>query len=317
MPARPMAASRHIGTFLEAIQAERGAATHTLDAYRRDLTDLEGFVSRRRLSVDSIDTEIIRRYLKQLDDAGYAPRTAARRLSAIRQFFHFLHAEGIRADDPTLAIDSPKLGMTLPKFLSEAEVDMLLAAARNHDRPEGLRLIALMEILYAAGLRVSELIALPYSAVARDVRVLVVRGKGNKDRMIPLTEPARDALDAYKPVREHFFPKQSTLRRKKAEKWLFPSPTAAEGHMTRARFAQILKDLAVEAGIEPRRISPHVLRHSFASHLLAHGADLRTLQQLLGHADISTTQIYTHVLEERLRALVTRSHPLSGAREGR
>ena len=309
--------SRHVEAFLEAMQAERGASRHTLDAYGRDLADLAEFARRRNLDITAADTTLIRRYLKRLDDAGFAPRTAARRLSAIRQFFHFLHAEGLRGDDPTLAIDSPKTGMTLPKFLSESEVEKLLETARLREGPDGVRLTALLEILYAAGLRVSELVALPFAAVVRDTRVLVIRGKGEKDRMVPLSEPARDALAAYKPVREHFLPKRTTRGRAKAEKWLFPSATAAEGHITRARFAQILKELAVESDIEPRRVSPHVLRHSFASHLLAHGADLRVLQQLLGHADISTTQIYTHVQEERLKALVARSHPLSDRRSGR
>jgi integrase/recombinase XerD len=233
-----------------------------------------------------------------------APRTGARRLSALRQFYRFLYAEGLRGDEPTAALDSPHQGRPLPRVLSESEVDALLAAARSRDGPEGLRLAALVEVLYATGLRVSELVALPLAAVRRDPRVLLVRGKGGKERMVPLGEPAREALSAYLEVRRRFCPAGRDPR------WLFPS-RAASGHLTRHRFAQLLKALAVEAGVDPGKVSPHVLRHAFASHLLEHGADLRAVQQMLGHADISTTQIYTHVLNERLRRLVETHHPLA------
>ena len=248
--------------------------------------------------------EDVKAFAVALGKAGQSPRTQARRLSALRQFHKFLFAEAVRADDPTITLDSPRRGRPLPKCLSEAEVDRLLEAARKRDGPHGARTTALMEVLYATGLRVSELVGLPLSAVARNQPVLLVRGKGSKERMVPLTETARDALKAYIDQREAFLPKN------KASKWLFPSP-AGEGHLTRDGFAKLLKDLAMEAGLTPSKVSPHVLRHSFASHLLAHGADLRSLQQMLGHADIATTQIYTHVLEERLKSLVAQHHPLA------
>jgi len=238
-----------------------------------------------------------------------APRTAARRLSALRQFFRFMYAERLRGDDPTIVIDAPKAGRVLPKYLSEDEVDRLLACAAKHAGADGKRLVALMEILYATGLRVSELVGLPLSALSRDGQVLVVRGKGGKERMVPLSEPATDAIHAYLAVRDRFLPKAA--KSSGGSPFMFPS-RAKQGFLTRARFAQILKELAVEAALPPTRVSPHVLRHSFASHMLAHGVDLRALQQMLGHSDISTTQIYTHVLDERLVRLVQTTHPLSG-----
>jgi len=306
-PPVPASASRHVDTFLEMLAAERGAAANTLDAYRRDLEDFAGFaVARRRLPEDA-DAALVRGYLKRLSGAGMAPRTSARRLSALRQFFRFLYAEGIRGDDPCATIDSPRQGRTLPKYLSEDEVERLLAAAHAHDGAEGLRLAALLEVLYATGLRVSELAGLPLSALSREGRMLTVRGKGDKERMVPLSDPAHEAVGAYREVRDGFLPKGRTAGA--AARWLFPSRARA-GHLTRARIAQMLKELAIEAGIDAARVSPHVLRHSFASHLLAHGADLRSLQQMLGHADIATTQIYTHVLDERLKALVEDAHPL-------
>lgn len=300
--------SRHVETFLEMLAAERGAARNTLESYHRDLVDFAGFAGKRGLEAWEADTETIRGYLASQTKAGMAPRTVARRLSALRQFFRFLFSETLRTDDPSSAIDSPRQGRALPKYLSESEVDALLAAARDREGPEGLRLVALLEILYATGLRVSELVGLPLSAPTRDGRLLIVRGKGGKERMVPMSEPATSALGAYRSVRRQFEARAG--RKPGGSPWLFPS-RARQGHLTRARFAQLLKELAIEAGMEPVRVSPHVLRHSFASHLLAHGADLRSLQQMLGHADISTTQIYTHVLDERLRSLVERTHPLS------
>ncbi len=291
------------------LAAERGAADNTLAAYRRDLDDFLRFVAgggtgdfdRAALTAT---TETVRDFMSHLSDSGLAASTASRRLSALRQFFGFLFIEGIRTDDPTAVIDSPRRARALPKILTEEEVDRLLAAARAIEGPDGLRLTSMLELLYATGLRVSELVTLPLSAALRDPTVLIVRGKGGRERMVPLTDVARAALRDYCDVRGSF------LKRQKDSPWLFPS-TGKEGHLSRQRFGQMLKALAVESGIEPRKVSPHVLRHAFASHLLAHGADLRSVQQMLGHADISTTQIYTHVLDERLRSLVRDKHPLS------
>lgn len=296
--------SPDIGAFLEMLMVERGAAANTVDAYRRDLQDLAAFLTGRRTSVTDATEADLRDYLGHLNTAGLSARTAARRLSALRQFYRFLFAEGARADDPTASLDTPRQSRPLPKLLSEDEVDALLAAARRRQGPDGLRLIALLEVLYATGLRVSELVGLPYAAVTRDPRFLVVVGKGGKERVVPLSEPARDALDAYLTVRDSFLPKGG------AAASVFPS-RSAEGNLTRHRFAQLLKETALAAGLDPTKVSPHVLRHAFATHLLNRGADLRSVQQMLGHADISTTQIYTHVLDERLKTLVQEKHPLA------
>lgn len=298
--------SRQVEMFLEMLSAERGAAANTLESYRRDLVDFAVFADKQGRAAKDADADLVRSYLKQLAGRGMAPRTQARRLSALRQFFRFLFAERMRRDDPTTVIDAPKAGRALPKYLSEEEVDRLLACAATHAGAEGKRLVALMEILYATGLRVTELVGLSLGALTRDGLMLVVRGKGGKERMVPLSEPAQDAILDYLEVRSRFLPKGA-----KVSPYLFPS-RSRQGFLTRARFAQILKELAIEAALDPVRVSPHVLRHSFASHLLAHGADLRALQQMLGHADISTTQIYTHVLDERLRRLVQTAHPLAG-----
>lgn len=291
--------SRHVGAFLEMMAAERGAAANTLDAYRRDLDDFEAFANAQGLDAHEADSRALRDYIGWMRSQGLAARTAARRLSTLRQFHRFLFAEGVRADDPSQIIDSPKLGRPLPKYLSEAEVDALIAAAAGKEGVTGRRDRALVELLYATGLRVSELVGLPLSAVARDPETLVVRGKGSKERMVPLGEAARAAIKAWLDVRQP-----------KASRWLFPG-NGDSGHFTRTGFAKMLDDLAVAAGVPPSRVSPHVLRHSFASHLLAHGADLRSVQQMLGHADIATTQIYTHVLDERLKSLVEHHHPLA------
>ena len=300
--------SRHVETFLEMMAAERGAARNTLFAYRRDLQAFSEFARRRGQTVEGADAAAIRAYLTELSKSGMAPSTSARRLSALRQFFRFLYAERVRGDDPCATMDSPRRGRTLPKFLSEEEVESLLDAARRRHGAEGSRLLALLEVLYASGLRASELVGLPLSARSRDGLTLIVRGKGDKERLVPLSEPAMAALAEYDGVRQRFVPKGRGGAA--ASPWLFPS-RSREGHLTRARLGQLLKGLAADAGIEPARVSPHVLRHSFASHLLARGADLRSLQQMLGHADISTTQIYTHVLDERLKALVNEAHPLA------
>ena len=290
--------------FLEMMAAERGAAANTVEAYGRDLQDFSGFLHRRKRNIEAANAKNIRDYLASLRTSGMAARTRARRLSVLKQFFQFLYGERIRDDDPAAGIDSPKLGRPLPKYLSEDEVERLIQAARSKSGKEGARLTALMELLYATGLRVSELVGFPSAGLARDGQTLIVKGKGGKERMVPLSDPARDALSTYFDLRSEF------LSDGGKSPWLFPS-SAKAGHLTRVGFAQLLKGLAIDAGLDPSRVSPHVLRHSFASHLLAHGADLRSLQQMLGHADISTTQIYTHVLEERLKSLVQQNHPLA------
>lgn len=288
--------------FLEMLKAERGASRNTEAAYGADLKHLFAFLVRRKQGPVNADAEGLRAYLKSLDYVGMTPRTVARRLSVIRQFFRFLLAERLREDDPAAALDSPKLGRPLPKVLSRVEVDSLIAATQS--LVDGGRMATLLEILYAAGLRVSELVTLPLSAVERDVAVLVVRGKGNKERMVPLSDPARTAIAAWLHVRTGMLAEGETSR------FLFPS-RGREGHLTRQRFAQLLKEAALKSGLDPARVSPHVLRHAFASHLLEGGADLRSVQLMLGHADIATTQIYTHVLDEKLRSLVQDKHPLA------
>jgi integrase/recombinase XerD len=305
--------SRLVEAFLEMLVAERGAARNTLDAYQRDLRGFLSFSAARGRDALTADSDDIRAWQCAQASDGISARTAARRLSALRQFFRFLYGEKMRGDDPSLAVDRPRQGRSLPKYLSEEEVDRLLAAAAALPGRDGLRMKALLEILYATGLRVSELVGLRLSEISRDGRVLIVRGKGGKERMVPMTEPAIDALVAWLPLRSRR--PDSAPQGGSGSPWIFPS-RSAEGHLTRVRFGQLLKQLATQAHIEPRRVSPHVLRHSFASHLLAHGADLRSLQQMLGHADIGTTQIYTHVLEARLTALVHGAHPLARAAFG-
>ena len=258
-----MNASAHVEAFLEMMAAERGASKHTLDAYFRDLDDFSGFVLSRGLSVEQADTESLRDFLSDMADRGLAPRTAARRLSALRQFFHFLMADGRRADDPSHGLDSPRLGRPLPKYLGEAAIGKLLEAARAVEGVRGRRDEAILELLYATGLRVSELCSLPISAVARGQTTLIVRGKGNKERMIPLGGPACRAIETWLP-----------LRQPKASRWLFPAPKG-DKPIARESVALALKKLAADAGVPPSTVSPHVLRHSFASHLLAGGADLK------------------------------------------
>lgn len=296
--------SPNVETFMEMLFAERGASVNTAAAYRRDLKHLEDFLKSQGARLDGCSADDLRDYMAWMERAGMASRTAARRLSALRQFYRFLYAEGLRGDDPSSAIDAPRLGRSLPKILSEDDVERLLAAARARPGPEGRRLVCLLEIAYATGLRVSELVSLPLAAAARDERLLIVRGKGGKERMVPLTEAAIEAIHACRADRAHF------LAGKPDSPFLFPT-RSAEGHLTRRRLGQLLKELALECGIDPAKVSPHVLRHAFATHLLDHGADLRSVQQMLGHADISTTQIYTHVLGQRLRSIVENHHPLS------
>lgn len=293
---------RHIEAFLEMLVAERGRALLTIDAYGRDLADYTKFLGARGMAASRADSDAIRAYMADLAQA-VAPGTSARRLSCLRQFYRFLFAEGVRSDDPTAAIEGPRTKPPLPKLLGEDEVERLLVAARATGDAKGLRLSALVETIYATGLRVSELVGLPLAAVHGDPRFIVVYGKGGKERLVPMGEVARAAVTAYLEVRHEF------LKGAAASPWLFPS-RGALGHLTRRRFAQLLDKLAPDAGIDPRRVSPHVLRHAFASHLLAHDADLRAVQKMLGHTDIATTQIYTHVLEARLKALVRDHHPL-------
>ncbi len=292
---------RHVEAFLEMLAAERGAARNTLLAYDRDLEDFSAFARARGEAPAAATAATLRDYMAGMGAEGLKPRTAARRLSALRQFHRFLLREGLRTDDPTNLLDSPKLPSVLPKFLSESEVDALLAAtARMPDRIAEVSRAAL-EILYATGLRVTELLTLPRTALASDAALIMVKGKGGKERMVPLSDAARDAAADLAALSD------------KRIRWLFPGRDPARP-LTRQAFFLMLKQVALEAGIDPARVSPHVLRHSFASHLLAHGADLRSLQMLLGHADIATTQIYTHVLAERLRKLVEAHHPLAVAR---
>jgi integrase/recombinase XerD len=286
---------------------ERGASLNTKSAYKRDLEAFGARVARHGGAIETADTGMIRAHMAALGRSGKSRATMARSLSVLRQFFQFLVAEGIRSDDPCAGIDSPRRGRPLPKILTEAEVARLLSAARSKPGWKGTQLVALVEILYATGLRVSELVGLPIGALARDRSVIVVRGKGGKERMVPLNAPARTAIEAWLPHRT------KTSDAGSASPWLFPSRRALGGHLPRDRFNSMLKELAADAGLDTARVSPHVLRHAFASHLLAHDADLRAVQQMLGHADISTTQIYTHVLDERLKTLVGTFHPLAHA----
>jgi integrase/recombinase XerD len=305
------------GLFIDMLAAEQGAGPNTLDAYRRDLADFSEFLGRSGQNFAGAETQTLRDYLADLDTRGFKSSTVARRLSAIRHLFRFLLNERIRGDDPAAILSGPKRGRGLPKVLSIADVDRMLVRARElataidaspSQQLRGLRLYCLLEVLYATGLRVSELVALPRSAAQRDAGMIVVRGKGDKERLVPLNEASRQAMADYLAATDA----GKTEKKKNAanSKWLFPS-FGESGHLTRQHFARDLKELAAAAGLAPRLVSPHVLRHAFASHLLHNGADLRIVQTLLGHTDISTTQIYTHVVEERLKSLVRDLHPLA------
>ena len=292
-----------IETFLDMMSAERGAGANTLAAYRRDLLDFSGALAGRGLSLKSATREDVRHYLKSL--AALAASSQARRLSALRQFYGFLYAEEIRADNPTDAIEAPRLSRPLPKILTREDLSALIAAAAQDGTDEGRRLLCMVEMLYAAGLRVSELVALPLAAVKNRDGFLLVRGKGDKERLAPLNPSARAAIRAYLDVRAGFLPKKA----KQPDRYLFVS-RGAEGHLTRRRCHQLLKGLALKARIDPEKVSPHVLRHAFATHLVEGGADLRSVQTLLGHADIATTQIYTHVAKDHLTKVMQTAHPL-------
>ena len=313
MPAS--AADPHIDAFLEMLQAERGASAHTREAYARDLGDLTASLQPKYDLLNCTEAQL-RRYLSGLTRRGMSETTIARRISAFRQFFRFLCTEQIRADNPAVMLEAPRRRKVLPHCLTLEQITTLLRTATNNTTPEGKRMHALLETLYATGMRVSELVGLPMETVqtengqpakkARDLRpFLVIRGKGNKERLVPLNDSAREALFAYLDIRPVFLGKKGTYSR-----WMFPS-SGASGHLTRQRFAQLLKELAITAGLDATTLSPHVLRHSFATHLLSGGADLRVVQEFLFYNDTATTEIYTHVMNEQLQKLVTERHPLS------
>lgn len=303
---------RWIATFLEAQAAEAGAARNTILSYGRDLNDFAGFLQAKSLSFATLTRADIETYLIRCEAEGLAKSTRARRLSAIRQLYRFAYEEGWRADNPAIRLSGPGRDQRLPKTLSVDEVEALLEAARDRGRtaPEQIRNRCLMELLYATGMRVSELVTLPVAAARGNPAMLLVRGKGGKERMVPLSPPAREALAAWLTARDAAEDEARAKRRAAPSKFLFPS-SGREGHLTRQGFHGLLKEIAVMAGVSPARVTPHVLRHAFATHLLQGGADLRVIQTLLGHADLSTTEIYTHVLDERLKALVLSHHPLA------
>lgn len=291
-----------IEAFLEMMAVERDASPHTLSAYARDLADAEAGVPDGLMTADETAVE---RWYASLSARGLSAATQARRRSAVRQFYRFALGEGWRSDDPSRRLDAPKQGRSLPKTLSRDEVERLLVAAAARDGAAGLRLVALTELTYASGLRVSELLGLRVEAVRRDPAFLIVRGKGGKERLAPLNASAREAARVWLTARDAARPEKAP-----DSPWLFPS-SAAKGHLTPRRFAQMLDEAALAAGLDPARVSPHVLRHAFATHLLEGGADLRVVQTLLGHTDIATTQIYTHVATDRLAQVVRDKHPLA------
>lgn len=306
-----------IDLFLDMLAAERGAAANTLAAYRRDLENAGQSFRRAGIGLADAQPDHVANFITGLGEDGMAPATRARKLSALRQFYRFLLAEGLIEEDPCHGFTGPKKARSLPKTISIAEVDQLIETARvrcrathGSERYRAVRLYCLLEVLYATGLRVSELVSLPRDVLMGDARVLTVKGKGGRERMVPLSGAAVSALREFLALGQSA---EDELSATVATRWLFPSKSA-QGHLTRQRFAQDLKEVAEEAGLDPERVSPHVLRHAFASHLLDRGADLRAVQQLLGHADISTTEIYTHVLQERLKALVEQHHPLAAKR---
>lgn len=294
-----------VDAFLEMMAVERAAARNTLTAYGKDLADAAAFLKARNRDLATASAEDIEAWFAGLGAAGLAPATAARRRSSIRQFYRFVLGEGWRTDDPSRRVEAPRKGRSLPKVLSRDEVERLIAAAAAKDGGQGLRLSALVELTYASGMRVSEVMGLPLTALARDPAYLIVKGKGGKERLAPLNDAARTAVKAWLGVRKDFLPKGDA-----ANPWLFPSRGKA-GRLTPRRFSQLLEEAAIAAGIDPAKVSPHVLRHAFATHLLEGGADLRVVQTLLGHADIATTQIYTHVAGDRLAEVVKTKHPLA------
>lgn len=307
-----------VDAFLDMLTTERGAALNTRHAYWRDLADVSLYLRKERNSdIDKATTDDLKAYLKDLSDKTHvkgsnkskiAVRTVARRLSALRQFYRFVISENIRQDDPTSTIESPKQTRTLPKTLSEDEVTQLIDTAGQAGTPESVRLVCLLEMIYATGLRVSELVGLPMSAIGEANQFVMVAGKAGRERMVPLTDAAQKAVQNYMDVRKRFIGSENASQQ---AQWVFPSRTSDSGHLTRQRFAQLLKDLARDAEVDEDRVSPHVLRHAFATHLLSRGADLRSVQKMLGHADIATTQIYTHMVGENLKKTVKDKHPLA------
>ncbi|MEP2921132.1 site-specific tyrosine recombinase XerD [Sulfitobacter sp.] len=297
--------------FLEAQAAELGAATNTLLAYGRDLKDFDAWLAQRSLEFDAVKRAHVEEYLVYCDAQGLARSTRARRLSAVKQLYRFAFEEGLRSDNPALQISGPGQEKRLPKVLSIEEVDHLLEAARDHGRNQAdrARNACLMELLYATGMRVSELVGLPVMAARGDPRLLLILGKGGKERMVPLSPDARDALATWITIRDAT-EEAKLARKQQASRFLFPS-RGKEGHLTRHRFYLLIKEIAMAGGVDPSKVTPHTLRHAFATHLLAGGADLRAIQTMLGHADVATTEIYTHVLEARLSQLVLDHHPLS------
>ena len=303
-----MSAAGWQDAFLEMMAVERGAARNTLTAYEKDLADAGGFLAGRGRDLADAEAEDVEAYFGDLSARGLSAATAARRRACLRGFYRFVLGEGWRKDDPARRVDAPKKGRPLPKILDRVEVDRIIAAATARDGAAGLRLGCMVELLYASGLRISELLSLSLAAVARDPAYLIIKGKGGKERLAPLNPAAREAVKAYLPVRKSFLAKGL-----KESPWLFPS-RGQGGRLTARRFAQMLDESALAAGVDPQKVSPHSLRHAFATHLLEGGADLRTVQKLLGHADIATTQIYTHVTGDRLRAVVESAHPLAKKR---
>lgn len=307
-----------VDSFLDMLTTERGAALNTRQAYWRDLADVSLFLRNNRNSdINKASTDDLKAYIKDLSEKTHkkgeksgkiAVRTVARRLSALRQFYRFMISEGQRSEDPTATIESPKQTRTLPKTLTEDEVTHLIKTAGSAGTAESVRLVCLLELLYATGLRVSELVGLPMSAIGEDSQFIIIAGKAGRERMVPLTDNAQNAIQDYMNVRKQFIGADENGRQ---SQWVFPSRTSESGHLTRQRFAQLLKDLAREAEIDEENVSPHVLRHAFATHLLSNGADLRSVQKMLGHADIATTQIYTHMVGDNLKDTVEKKHPLS------
>jgi len=292
--------NKWIESFLEMVVAERGASPKTVEAYQSDLHDFEEFLTCRKVVLQRAKSADLSDYMHIIVKNGLSAKTQARRLSALREFYRFLYSEGVREDIPTELLDSPKLNKPLPKYLTEQEINALIEHAKQKD----LRLQVLLEVAYASGMRVSELVGLPVEAVLHDSKTVMITGKGGKQRIVPLDEPAQKLLQIWQMAREN------SLKRGRTSKWLFPS-TSKTGHYTRNAFFKALKALALEIDIDPDRISPHVLRHSFASHLVAHDADLRSVQKMLGHSDIATTEIYTHLMPDRLKDVIFHKHPLS------
>ncbi len=306
-----------IESFLDMMSAERGAAANTLSAYRSDLMDFSAICARHRSDLKRASREIVRLYLSELASNALKPTSQARKLSVLRRFYGFLYSEGLRNDDPCAAIESPKAKRPLPKVLTSAEAFRLIEAARafrpekGEESPERARLVGIVEMLYSSGLRISELVSLPLSSLRKGERFIHVRGKGGRERLVPLGGEARAALEVYLAVRDRFVPVGG--EKGPASRYLFPS-RGGSGHLTRRRCHQLLKELAAKAEIDPERLSPHVLRHAFATHLVEGGADLRSVQSMLGHADIATTQIYTHVAQSRLKSTMENAHPLARKR---